>query len=102
VWLAADRIDPGRRFQAYAVLGDDIVIAESRVASEYASVLADLGVTLSHQKCWISKKWSLSSLRDSLCDFFEWVLELYISSLSSSIENVQMDSGISSQKDLLN
>ncbi|KAI5567024.1 hypothetical protein BDE02_13G061400 [Populus trichocarpa] len=27
VWLAAERLYPGRRFQAYAVLGDDIVIA---------------------------------------------------------------------------
>lgn len=28
VWLAAERLYPGRRFQAYAVLGDDIVIAD--------------------------------------------------------------------------
>ena len=31
-----------------AVLGDDILL--SRVASEYASVLADLGLTIYHQK----------------------------------------------------
>ena len=41
VWMAAEGVYPACRFKTYAVLGDDIVIADSRVASEYASILDD-------------------------------------------------------------
>lgn len=41
-------------FKAYAILGDDIVIGDSRVASEYSSILSDLQVTISSQKSFIS------------------------------------------------
>ncbi|KAF4346743.1 hypothetical protein F8388_002529, partial [Cannabis sativa] len=35
VWLAAERVYPGSgKFKAYAILGDDVVIADSRVAKE--------------------------------------------------------------------
>lgn len=35
VWLAAEKIYPGKRFLEYALLGDDIVIADARVAQQY-------------------------------------------------------------------
>lgn len=51
VWLAADRAYPdGEEFKAYAILGDDVVIADSRVAEEYSLILGQLGVDISTQK----------------------------------------------------
>lgn len=56
VWLAADRVFPDKRvFQAYAILGDDIVIGDSRVASAYSNILQNLGVNISTSKSLISK-----------------------------------------------
>ena len=55
VWMAAERVSPDCRFRAYAILGDDVVIASSRVASEYLKVLDDLGVKISYQKSLISE-----------------------------------------------
>lgn len=56
VWMAAERVYPGvRRFKAYAILGDDIVIADSRVAEEYRKILAGLEVSISESKSLISK-----------------------------------------------
>ncbi|KAL5772402.1 hypothetical protein ACOSQ2_012326 [Xanthoceras sorbifolium] len=41
VWLAAERVYPGSgKFKAYATLGDDVVIADSRVAKEYQEASA--------------------------------------------------------------
>lgn len=37
------------------MLGDDVVIADGKVASEYRSILDDLGVTISSQKSIVSK-----------------------------------------------
>lgn len=55
VWMAAARVfGPSYRFKAYAVLGDDVVIGDSRVAKEYASILSDLQVTISYQKSLVS------------------------------------------------
>lgn len=42
MWLYADRVYPGRKFTAYAILGDDIVIGDSAVASVYKQILSDL------------------------------------------------------------
>ncbi|XLU34421.1 hypothetical protein S245_070487, partial [Arachis hypogaea] len=43
-------IYPGKRFYKYAILGDDICIADSKVAEVYLSTLKDLGVTISLPK----------------------------------------------------
>lgn len=54
-WMAADRVYPGRSpFRAYAVLGDDVVIGDRKVAQAYAAILSDLGVTISYQKSLVS------------------------------------------------
>ncbi|RWR98230.1 putative mitochondrial protein [Cinnamomum micranthum f. kanehirae] len=40
VWLSAELVDPGSRFTAYAILGDDIVIGDAEVAAMYQKVVA--------------------------------------------------------------
>lgn len=35
VWLSAERVYPRGRFLNYAMLGDDLVIADQKVATEY-------------------------------------------------------------------
>lgn len=35
-WYAAECVYPGSRFKAYAILGDDVVIGDSRVAEKYS------------------------------------------------------------------
>jgi len=55
VWLAAERVSPGSgKFKAYAILGDDVVIADSRVAKEYQEILSKLEVKISTSKSLIS------------------------------------------------
>lgn len=46
---------PGERFTRYALLGDDIVIADNRVAHVYTQFLDELGVTISFSKSLVSK-----------------------------------------------
>ncbi|CAI8608469.1 unnamed protein product [Vicia faba] len=43
IWWCAEKIYPGKRFDKYAILGDDICIADSKVAEVYLSTLKDLG-----------------------------------------------------------
>lgn len=50
MWLAAEQAYPGRRFHKYAVLGDDVVIGDARVATQYSSLLELLGVDISIDK----------------------------------------------------
>jgi hypothetical protein len=42
-------------FRSYAVLGDDIVIANDEVASNYLEVMNDLGVSINLSKSIVSK-----------------------------------------------
>ena len=44
MWYAAEQVDPGEYFKKYAVLGDDIVIADARIAGVYAQSLEKLGL----------------------------------------------------------
>lgn len=44
VWLAADKVYPNKRFRSYALLGDDLVIADRKVAEAYKYVMSQLGV----------------------------------------------------------
>lgn len=56
VWLALKtwKAYPGIRFQDYALLGDDIVIADVAVAAEYKNILKGLDVEISKPKSLIS------------------------------------------------
>lgn len=47
VWLSAELVDPGSRFTAYAILGDDIVIGDAEVAAMYQKVVAMAKVQIS-------------------------------------------------------
>lgn len=42
-------------FRSYAVLGDDVVIANDVVASNYLVVMSDLGVSINMSKSVVSK-----------------------------------------------
>lgn len=55
VWYSAEQVYPGKRFDRYAILGDDIVIADRQVAEVYKSVLQYLQVKISGSKSLISK-----------------------------------------------
>lgn len=48
-----------RRFTDYAVLGDDVVIADKRVAGVYESSLRQLGGSISYLKSLISETGAL-------------------------------------------
>ncbi|KAI5638313.1 hypothetical protein M9H77_00012 [Catharanthus roseus] len=54
LWYCADKVYLSRVFGKYALLGDDIVIADPRVADVYQSVINALGVTISLPKSLIS------------------------------------------------
>ncbi|XP_028059367.1 uncharacterized protein LOC114263071 [Camellia sinensis] len=54
VWYCAERVRPGRHFTDYAILGDDVIIADRDVAFMYRRVLDELGVKISDQKSLIS------------------------------------------------
>ena len=54
VWYCAERVRPSLHFTDYAVLGDDVIIANKDVATMYRRVLKELGVTISEQKSLIS------------------------------------------------
>lgn len=47
VWYAAQKCYPGEIFTRYALLGDDIVIADEHVAKCYTDILEDIGVRIS-------------------------------------------------------
>ena len=51
-------IHPGVNFDRYAVLGNDVVIADSQVALAYLDIVEELEVILSKQKSIISEKTS--------------------------------------------
>lgn len=54
LFYGADKVYPSRVFRKYALLGDDIVIADPRVADVYQSVINALGVNLSLPQSLIS------------------------------------------------
>jgi len=47
VWYSAEQVYPGQLFTKYAVLGDDVLITDEKVANEYAQALSKLGVPIS-------------------------------------------------------
>lgn len=56
VWYAAEQVYPGKRFLKYAILGDDIVIADKAVKDRYLDILSNLGVDISPSKSICSEK----------------------------------------------
>ncbi|KAL0391322.1 UNVERIFIED_CONTAM: putative mitochondrial protein [Sesamum latifolium] len=52
--LAAYEVYPGKKFWDYAILGDDIVIADKRVAEAYMRIMDEMGGVISIQKSLIS------------------------------------------------
>lgn len=59
VWYAAEQCYPGLRFTKYAILGDDVVIADSRVAKLYTDLLSLIGVSISRAKSLVSPSGAL-------------------------------------------
>lgn len=51
--------EPGRRFTDYALLGDDIVIGDRLVSSEYRRLMDQLHVQIYLEKDWVSKTGAL-------------------------------------------
>ncbi|CAK9143602.1 unnamed protein product [Ilex paraguariensis] len=56
VWLAAYEVYPGQRFEDYAILGDDIVIADKKVALEYQRIMEEAQGVISKEKSLVSSK----------------------------------------------
>lgn len=50
VWFSAELIRPGVKFDRYAILGDDLVIADELVAKMYMHTLDRMCVGISHSK----------------------------------------------------
>ncbi|KAG8044296.1 hypothetical protein GUJ93_ZPchr0138g27 [Zizania palustris] len=48
--VAAEQVYPGKRFLDYSLLGDDIVIADERVAIAYRAIMSELQVGISDVK----------------------------------------------------
>lgn len=61
VWMAASNVYPQatKPFTRYALLGDDIVIADKKVATESRSLLDRMGVAISDAKSLVSDNGSL-------------------------------------------
>ena len=55
VWWCAEQVYPGKRFTRYAILGDDICIADSKVAKVYRDALDTLKVQVSLPKSLVSE-----------------------------------------------
>jgi hypothetical protein len=53
--LRAGVIKVGEFFDAYALLGDDLVIAEESVAREYLTIMQEIGVDINLNKSLISR-----------------------------------------------
>ncbi|KAI5664344.1 hypothetical protein M9H77_23667 [Catharanthus roseus] len=52
--LAAEEVHPGKKFDRYAVLGDDILITDQHVGPVYKSFIDDIGVKISTLKSIVS------------------------------------------------
>lgn len=73
VWAAAELVNPGQKFRDYALLGDDVVIANRDVALSYRRIMEGLQVKISDIKSLVSthgaefaKRFLVSKLRTDL------------------------------------
>lgn len=55
MWWCAEQAYPGKYFDKYALLGDDILITDPWVAGIYLNALDSLGVKVSFDKSLVSK-----------------------------------------------
>ncbi|KAL2225302.1 UNVERIFIED_CONTAM: putative mitochondrial protein [Sesamum indicum] len=82
VWLAAYEVYPGKKFWDYAILGDDIVIADKRVAEAYMRIMDEMGGVISIQKSLISHngccEFAKRFIIDNHIDNFEQPLEFFL------------------------
>lgn len=72
VWMAADLAGHQGKFRDYALLGDDIVIANEVVALQYARMVKEFGVDISESKSIISDSGSFEfakRVREGSVDF---------------------------------
>ena len=46
MWYSAEQVYPGRTFRNYALLGDDIVIGDDKVAKVYRDIMDQLGLKI--------------------------------------------------------
>lgn len=89
VWLAALTVYPKEeRFTRYALLGDDIVIADVKVASEYQWLIRQLGVDISLPKSLISNNGTLEFAKRF------WTDELQVDLSPVSCKSLNSVSGI--------
>ena len=54
IWFVAAQVYPGVPFTRYAILGDDIVIGDERVAERYHELMSQLNVPFSLEKSLVS------------------------------------------------
>jgi len=54
IWFVAAQVYPGVPFTRYAILGDDIVIGDERVAERYHELMSPLNVPFSLEKSLVS------------------------------------------------
>lgn len=79
IWWAAEKVMPGVKFRNYAVLGDDVVIGDERVAHYYKYALEMLQVKISLTKSLISSTGAL-----------EFAKRFYVKSASVDLSPVSM------------
>lgn len=58
MWYCAEKVYPGLYFDKYAVLGDNIVIADQAVAKVYEESLKNFCLSISYHKSLISERGS--------------------------------------------
>ncbi|RZB76349.1 putative mitochondrial protein [Glycine soja] len=73
----AEKVYPGRYFDRYAILGDDICITDRKIASIYHQVVTNLGVDLSIPKSLVSNSGGAEFSKCFRChnlsvDFLRW------------------------------
>ncbi|KAL0385588.1 UNVERIFIED_CONTAM: putative mitochondrial protein [Sesamum radiatum] len=76
VWLAAYEVYPGKKFWDYSIFGDDIVIADKRVAEAYMRIMDEMGGVISIQKSLISHNGSCCSYATRCCGF--WIIPMSV------------------------
>lgn len=70
MWICASKVYPGRKFLDYAIPrgGDDVVIADDKVAAEYAQLMDDCEVTISKEKCLVSTSGAMEFAKRFIAD----------------------------------
>lgn len=68
IWLAAANARPGTKFLDYAILGDDVVIADEKVAQESKKLMDDCEVTISKEKSLVSTTGAMEFAKRFIAD----------------------------------